>query len=150
MGGGCRCAGRTPGETRRLSAGLGAALAALLLISNALYARHPELLSDAFPVVRVLSRFGRIGFVASVSLLYLAVFTSLIAVLYAMRGAAERRVRSPYGRAALTLLPPLAVSCVGFEGIVDGLYAPAGLLCLVAVYVPLMRRRPNCPLTFRA
>ena len=66
------------------------------------------------------------------------------AVLCALDGAA--RECGPYLRAVLTLGPPLAVSLVGFEGIVDGLYAPAGLACLVLVFAPLLWARRKLPL----
>ena len=76
--------------------------------------------------------------------MYLAVFTSLAAVLCALDEAA--RQHGPHLRAALALGPPLAVSLVGFEGIVDGLYTPAGLACLALVFVPLLWARRKLPL----
>ena len=94
--------------------------------------------------MRLLAQFGRTGFLISAGLLFLAVFTSLAAVLCALDGAAQGCGRSL--RAALTLGPPLAVSLVGFEGIVDGLYAPAGLACLVLVFGPLLWARRKLPL----
>jgi len=33
---------------------------------------------------------------------------------------------------------PLAVSAVGFAGIVDGLYTPVGLGCLGLVFLPML------------
>ena len=140
----CRCAQGTARRTVLLCAGLGAAVAALLLLSDGVYRRHPELLTEAFPIVRLLAQFGRTGFLVSAGLMYLAVFTSLAAVLCALDGAA--RECGPYLRAVLTLGPPLAVSLVGFEGIVDGLYAPAGLACLVLVFAPLLWARRKLPL----
>ena len=140
----CRCAQGTARRTVLLCAGLGAAVAALLLLSDGVYRRHPELLTEAFPIVRLLAQFGRTGFLVSAGLMYLAVFTSLAAVLCALDGA--DRECGPYLRAVLTLGPPLAVSLVGFEGIVDGLYAPAGLVCLVLVFAPLLWARRKLPL----
>ena len=86
---------------------------------------------------------GRAGFVTSAALLYLAVFTSLAAVTCALDSAVAGR--GPYLRAALAMGLPLAVSLVGFEGIVDGLYAPAGLACLMLVLAPLALRRQTAP-----
>ena len=140
----CRCAQGTARRTVLLCAGLGAAVAALLLLSDGVYRRHPELLTEAFPIVRLLAQFGRTGFLVSAGLLFLAVFTSLAAVLCALDGAAQGH--GSCLRAALTLGPPLAVSLVGFEGIVDGLYAPAGLACLALVFAPLLWARRKLPL----
>ena len=140
----CRCAQGTARRTAFLCSGLGVTLAALLMLSDSVYQRQPGLLGEAFPIVRLLAQFGRTGFLISAGLLFLAVFTSLAAVLCALDGAAQGCGRSL--RAALTLGPPLAVSLVGFEGIVDGLYAPAGLACLVLVFGPLLWARRKLPL----
>lgn len=133
----CRCSRRSRRDGSRLAAVFGLLLIALLFVSNYLYAKHPELTNEAFPIVRLMALFGRSGFLMSVVMMYLAIFTTLVAVLYAIRGAAEAHVRSPHLRALLTMGLPLAISCVGFSGIVDGLYAPAGLICLAAVFGPL-------------
>lgn len=139
----CRMAGGPGERTPWLCGGLGAVLAALLMLGSGLYARHPELASADFPIVRLLARYGRAGFVTSAALLYLAVFTSLAAVTCALDSAVAGR--GPYLRAALAMGLPLAVSLVGFEGIVDGLYAPAGLACLMLVLAPLALRRQTAP-----
>ena len=72
----CRCAQGTGRRMALLCAGLGVALAALLWLSDGVYRQRPELLSEAFPIVRLLARFGRTGFLVSAGLMYLAVFTS--------------------------------------------------------------------------
>ena len=134
----CRCRQETARGGWQVAGGLGAVLCALLMLSALLYAKHPELQSEAFPIVKLMSRFGRAGFTVSATMLYLAVLTSLVAVLCALRGIAELRVRPAALRAAAALGTPLVISCVGFEGIVDGLYAPAGFACLVLVFGPLI------------
>ena len=138
----CKCARGTSRALCRLSATFGLVLVGLLFVSNYLYLKHPELFNEAFPIVRLMQLFGREGFVISVALLYLAVFTTLTAILYALRGAVEERVKSPRYMRLIALGLPLSISLVGFSGIVDGLYAPAGLLCLALVFWPLMRRNP--------
>lgn len=133
----CTCRRRND----RQSVLFGLLLIFLLFISNYLYIKHPELSGEAFPVVRLFASFGRTGFVVSVVLLYLAIFTTLIAVIYALRGAVSAHVHSRMLACVLTLGCPLAVSAVGFMGIVDGLYAPIGLMCLLVVFLPLIRRQ---------
>lgn len=132
----CRLS-RFQAQNRRLSAVFGGVMALLLCISNLLYLRHPEQLDAAFPIVGLLRGFGRRGFVISVVLLYLSILTTLAAVLYALRDAAQSYVRSPALQMIAAMGPPLAVSCVGFSGIVDTLYAPIGFLCLLVVFLPL-------------
>ncbi len=134
----CRCGQENARGDWQVAGGLGAVLGALLTLSALLYAKRPELQSEAFPIVKLMSRFGRPGFIVSATMLYLAVLTSLVAVLCALRGIAELRVESRALHAAAALGAPLAVSCVGFEGIVDGLYAPAGFACLILVFGPLI------------
>ncbi len=137
----CRCSRRSRRDMSRLSVVFGMLLIALLFLSNYLYAKHPELMNEAFPIVTLMALFGREGFLMSVVMMYLAILTTLVAVLYAIRGAVETHVRSPYLRALLTMGLPLVISCVGFSGIVDSLYAPAGLICLITVFGPLAYRQ---------
>lgn len=141
----CRCSRRSSRSICRMSLSFGLTLVAMLFVSNYLYLKHPELLSEAFPIVRLMSMFGRTGFVMSVSMLYLAIFTTLAAVIYALRNAVEKRVHGTTMRALATMGLPLLVSLIGFEGIVDGLYAPAGLMCLAMVFAPLALKKRKSP-----
>lgn len=137
----CSCARCAPPVRSRTAVLFGFLLLALLMLSHYLYLLHPELWNEAFPIVRLLSAYGRSGFLMSVLLLYLAIFTTLAAVLYGLREAAQDYIRHPLGRIALWAGVPLALSCVGFARIVDQLYAPAGLICLIFVFGPLMLHR---------
>ncbi len=128
---------RCTGCGRWVSWGVGLTIGLLLGLSNALYIRHPEMLETGFPLIALLNRCGRTGFLIGVILLYLSVFTTLTAVVYALRKAFESRVANHSLSMALTLGLPIAVSCAGFSGIVDGMYAPAGLICLLVVFIPL-------------
>ena len=132
----CQCA-RSRAQNLRLSAVFGGGMALLLCVSNLLYLRHPERLDAAFPLVELLRGFGRRGFLTSVALLYLSILTTLVAVLYALRGAAQSHVQSPVLQAISAMGLPLAVSCFGFSGIVETLYTPIGIVCLFVVFLPL-------------
>ena len=114
----------------------GVLMAVLTGMAHAILSTHPEWMDEAFPLVRMLGRLGRGGFWLSTVLLYLSILTSLAAVLYALRCAFES---SAWG-SGLSLGLPLLISVIGFEGIVDHVYAPAGLVCLL-VFAPLIRRR---------
>lgn len=122
----------------RQSVFFGLLMVMLLFTGNYLYLKHPELMNAAFPMVALYARMGRAGFLLSALLLYLAIFTTLIAILCALRGVAEPRVRSRGLSALLVLGVPLLVSSVGFSEIVDGLYAPIGIVCLLVVFLPLL------------
>ena len=136
----CRCAQLDARENAKIAAGFGCLMAALLGCAQLLYMRNPQLLDEPFPIVKLLSGLGRKGFLLSAVLLYLSVFTTLISIIFAVKEAMNRLFRKPVA-AAFTLGLPLTVSFVGFTSIVDRLYAPAGLLCLVLVFVsPCLQR----------
>ena len=138
----CRSAGERPHVP---SLAFGGMTAVLLYMGNALYLRHPEWLDEPFPIVQALRCFGTGGFRVSILLLWLAVLTSLTAVLRALDGAAEGVVHHPAWRAALVWCAVLAAARMGFAGIVNRLYAPAGALCLLLVFAPmLLSEIPNC------
>lgn len=136
----CRCAQAMQKKRWGYTAAFAALILVLLCSSNALYLKHPECIDLPFPIVELLRSFGRGGFWASVVLLYLSIFTTMIAVLYAMRTAAERMLDNVFLQKTVVLGLPLAVSCLGFTGIVEKLYAPAGWICLLVVFLPLAIR----------
>ncbi|MEG0638443.1 MAG: hypothetical protein RR824_00280 [Clostridia bacterium] len=137
----CKCAKRTQRSACRMAVLFGMLLVVLLFVSNYLYLKHPELDDAAFPIVKLLSAFGQAGFVLSVALLYLAVLATLIAILNTLRSAVEVPVHKPVLSTCITLGLPLLISVIGFTEIVQSLYAPAGLCCLLVVFVPLMNRK---------
>ena len=134
----CRCAGKRKNHGRA-AALFGVVMAALKGMSNALLLRHPHLLNQPLPMVRLLAAFGKQGFWASVAVMYVSILTTLSAVIYALRIAVQKHVRLPALRAILVLGLPLGMSRIGFGGIVDMLYAPAGWVCLAGVFAPLVK-----------
>lgn len=138
----CRCVDCSCRSSNRSSVQFGLLMTGLLFVSNYLYLKHPELHKVTFPMVALLARFGRAGHMVSLTLMYLAILTTLSAGLYALRTGLEVRVSKPTA-ICLTVLLPLAVSFAGFENLVDRWYAPVGLLCLLLVFCPLLNRREN-------
>ena len=138
----CRCGCYTRRGMSRTCALFGFLLIGLLFVSQYLYLRHPSLTDEAFPLVRLLSAFGRSGFLTGATLLYLAIFTTLAAVLYGLRSAVTDYVSSPALQTGLGLGLPLVLACIGFESLVNRWYAPAGLCCLVLVFGPLLGKNP--------
>lgn len=132
------CARERRRENLQTAILFGVVMLALLCLSNALYLRHPLAQDTPFPIVRLLSRFGRTGFVLSAALLEFAIFTTLASVLFALRMMVKQWIHHPLFKKILTLGLPLWISCRGFDGIVDAVYAPVGMICLVAVFLPLL------------
>ena len=128
-------------ENARLSICFGIVMLVLLAAGNTLFSRYSECQSSDFPMMYLLRTSGQIGYLAGASLLYLAILTTLTAVLYSIRTAIEPVVRKKGISALGATFLPLAVSGIGFSGIVDSLYAPAGLACLLLVFVPLVHRK---------
>jgi uncharacterized membrane protein YkvI len=112
----------------------------LLFISNYLFLKHPELSNSTFPMVSLLSRFGTFGYACSICVMYLAVLTTLSAVLYALRTGLEPYMPRTAAVMAAAVVPAL-LSSAGFEGIVERWYTPVGLLCLLVVVLPVMYRQ---------
>lgn len=137
----CRCAQADNRENTLTALSFGILMFVTMSLSHCLYSRHPEWLGDGFPLVRNLSVLGRKGFLFGAALIYLSVFTSLTAVIYALRCAVEKQTDSLLLRTLAVVVLPVAVSCIGFVQIVDRFYAPSGLICLIVVFYPLCRRR---------
>ncbi|MDD3336842.1 MAG: hypothetical protein PHI98_15240 [Eubacteriales bacterium] len=125
----------------RQSVAFGFILLALLFLSNYLYLKHPELTGEVFPVVRLFAAFGRVGYILSIILLYMAILTTLTAILYALRGALETRIPSKRVGAVVAMGTPTLISFIGFSGIVEGLYAPIGMICMAVVFFPLLQNK---------
>lgn len=118
----------------------GTLMAVMMAVSCFVYMRHPEILNADFPLVMLLNGYGRSGFVVSAVLMYLSVFTTLTAILVGMRTAAKTYFGHSWMQMVMCIALPAAVSCVGFSGIVEKMYAPAGLVCVAAVFAPLFRK----------
>lgn len=128
-------------EKNRKSLLLGFLLGALLFVSNTLYLRNPQVINNAFPIVPFFSTFGRIGYMGCLLLLYLAILTTLIALVLVLRSGFEQTNLPKVAIMPFVLGLPAAISCVGFEEIVDHLYAPGGLLCFVILILAGSRNK---------
>ena len=134
----CRCSGNSCRMSCRSAVLFGLWMTGLLFISNYLFLQHPELNGATFPMVSLLSRFGAAGHVLSIAVMYLAILTTLSAVLYALRSGLEQYMPRKAAAAAAVAVPALLASA-GFEGIVGRWYTPAGLLCLGLVFLPMAK-----------
>lgn len=109
-----------------LAAGL---LLLLLLLGNGLMLRHPGTWGSELPLMALLSRFGRPGFLLGAAALYVAMLTTLLACLRGLRSMLP-------ARAGAGVAPPLLVallSLVGFHGMVAKVYPLLGAVCLFFV-----------------
>lgn len=136
MGVVCRCAKQTD-SAMKTSCLFGWLMAVLLMLANYLYSCHPEVQDSIFPLVRLLSQYGRKGYLFSGILLYLSILTTLSSLVCALRSAGEEWIERKDLRMLVMLGIPLIISRIGFSEIVDRLYAPAGLVCLAVVFAPI-------------
>ncbi len=132
----CRCCDCSPRVSYRSAVVFSLGITVLLFLGNILFLKHPEVSDMVFPMVGLLARFGRAGYIISLLMMYLAVLTTLSAGLAALRSGLEVYFTSGISL-MLTVLLPLAASCAGFDNLVDKWYAPEGLLCLLVVFLPL-------------
>lgn len=106
----------------------GGAVTALLLLCNRALLPHAAALRDEpLPLVVLLRVYGTEGYYLAAALLYLAVITTLIAVLRGMRDRMARIL--PRFSCLVTGLAVATVSLCGFERIVAVAYPVLGLLC---------------------
>ena len=111
-----------PRQRKRAIVYAGLIFACLVMAANAVILRHPRLLAEPLPFVRLLNSAGKSGFLLCAAGLYLAVLSTLTACF---RGLG-RHWYTPVGIAAVALL--------GFNGVVEVAYplAGGGCLCMLA------------------
>ena len=131
-----RCAKETR-HAGRVAGMFGWLIGVLLMLGHCVYQRFPEVHTSEFPIIALLSAYGRSSYLFSIALLYLSIITTLTSVLYALRTAVEGYTEHWGVQVMLCLGLPLAISCIGFAGIIDRFYAPAGWLCLLIVFLPM-------------
>ena len=104
----------------------------LLLAGNAALLPHVGTLNRAsLPVVMLLRNYGKLGFYLSVIVLYLAVFSTLTAIVQTMQPLLPRLI--PWRNAAVGSLCGL-VSLMGFEEIVGTAYPLLGWMGLLLLF----------------
>ncbi len=133
----CGCGSCSQRDMCRSSAIFGFMLLILLFVSNMLYLMCSMPYDVEFPIVMLLGAFGRAGYIIGAVLLYLALFTTLIALMRALKSVMDRWISSKGINKLVTLALPLGMSFVGFSRIVDAFYAPIGCLCILLVILPL-------------
>lgn len=94
----------------------GIILAVVPMMGNVVLLRHSALRDVPMPFVRMLARFGRIGYALGGLAMYLAILSTLTACL--------RGLRSGWGTAGIA-----AISLCGFSGVVERVYPVLGLCC---------------------
>ncbi len=135
----CECGSSDPTDNCRLPVFFGFVMLMLMFASNVLYLRFPAVQGEALPMVVLLRRLGKAGYFIGASLLYLAVATSLMAVIRALRCQFASWLPK---RCAIwaALLVPLLFSLVGFSQIIETLYPLLGALCLLVLLLPMLHR----------
>lgn len=96
-----------------------AALGALLCLLNAVLLRHPVLLAEPMPFIRLTAQLGPIGYALGALTFCLAILSTLTACLAGLGGG------------VLPVIGVMLVACAGFTGAVETLYPLLGGGCLL-------------------
>lgn len=107
---------RTRGRSVRRAACL---LCLLLLLGHGALLRHPALVGEPMPFIRLTASLGRAGHLLGACSMYLAILSTLTACLRGLR----RHMGLPAG--------VIAVSLLGFSGVVEAVYPLLGGGCLL-------------------
>lgn len=107
-----------PKELRRRSLGVACMLTGLLLmLGNAVLMKHPALLGEPLPFIRMMAQLGSLGYVLGAMALYLAILSTLTVCLRGLGGRWHL-----IGLVVLTAM-------FGFSGVVDAAYPLIGGCC---------------------
>ena len=109
---------------------LGLCLLALLSLANIALMRQPQLLDAALPMVMLLNNYGKIGYWLAIIGLYLAVFSTLLAMARGFLNMFTCYI--PNWKAfAATGVVFLLFAVIGFTRLVGIVYPALGFLCLL-------------------
>ncbi len=95
----------------------------LLSVGNAVLLRHPVLLGEPMPYLRMMNQYGEMGFWLGASSLYLAILSTLTACLRGLNGR------------MVPIIGILLVSLLGFSGVVERCYPFIGGVCFAMLGV---------------
>lgn len=113
-------------------------LCCILLLGHGVLLRHPALLTEPMPFIRLMASLGRPGFVMGACNMYLAILSTLTAALRALK------------RRALPILGIAAVSVLGFSDVVETVYPLLGGGCLLWLGAAKFRNSAGRPFISRA
>ncbi|MBR3018529.1 MAG: hypothetical protein IKH57_15870 [Clostridia bacterium] len=118
-------------DDRKLTVYSSIALGVLLIAGNAAMLPHASWLENVpLPIVMLLRKYGKAGFYLSAFVLYLAVFSTFVAILRAMRGLFPENIR--LSGAWIGLLCA-AFSLFGFERLVQYAYSALGWIGVLLI-----------------
>lgn len=125
-------AGYSHAQRKRHALAACAVMLCLLMLGNAVLLRHPSLMGEPMPFLRMMNSYGKFGYWLGAISLYLAILSTLTACLRGLPG---------------TLLPILGiilVSALGFTGVVERVYPVLGGSCFLLL---LAAKCMNCDAT---
>lgn len=110
-------------------------LGALLLSANMLMLRHPDLISEPLPLLRLMASFGRAGYALCVCAMGLAVFTTQLSAMTGMLSLLPGRKRYA-GVAAMAVM-----AVCGFERLVNVAYPLLGGACFLLLVAAVLSKK---------
>lgn len=102
---------------------------ALLMAGQAVLMRHPALLGEAMPFVRLMAQLGQAGYALGAAALYLAILSTLTVCIRSLGGG------------VFTLAGIILTALLGFSGVVDLAYPFLGGACAVMLALALLSRQ---------
>ena len=128
--------GASPARTARLT---GFLLFVLIACANrALLGAEDNILRAALPAVLLTARWGLIGYYSTIVCMWLAVLTTLCAMLHSLSALLSETGMTPRKALILGVSASCALSVCGFEMIVNTAYPLLGWVCTVALVVLML------------
>ena len=104
----------------------------LLTLGNTLIMRHSVLLQEQMPFVRLLSQLGKPGYCLGLGTMYMAILSTLTAVMHGLRAS------------AIWIIGICIVALAGFENVVEWGYPALGCICFgLLVVAKFINCQPN-------
>lgn len=122
-------------ERRACAIKLTLLLGVLLLGANMLMLRHPDLISEPLPLLRLMAAFGRAGYALCVCAMGLAIFTTQLSAMTGMFSLLPGRKRYA-GAAAMALM-----AVCGFERLVSVAYPLLGGACFALLVAAALSKK---------
>lgn len=107
----------------------GGLIGLLLMLGHTVLLKHPALIAESMPFIRLTGFLGKTGYYLYGSCLYLAVLSTLIACLRGIKAG------------GIPIVCIWTIALLGFSGVVDLVYPVLGAACMLLL---ILSKLPNC------
>lgn len=136
----------SPRRLRTAVAGFSLAAGTLLMLGTAVLLRHQaQIHAHALPFIVLSAKLGRAGFLISAIVLYLAVLSTLTALLRALYASSEPNQEKQRAGCVFSTLACALCALLGFDQLISAAYPALGALCAILLLFVLLRARLKSP-----